>query len=143
VQVRRAAHPADVAAAGELGGDGDGVGGLALAVEVHDHVVDQLVRRPVEVTGVQHLDDVGDGILADQHGAQHRGLGLQVLRGLPLELRTAYRGDLVTDRHWWSDPLPLCAPAPLCTRTSVHLHPSHGDGRDIPRTTPGVRHPCC
>ena len=49
VQVGLAADPGQVAALGQLVGDGDRVGRLAAAVEVEDRVVDQLVRRPVEV----------------------------------------------------------------------------------------------
>ena len=49
------------------------------------HVVDGLVGGPVEVVGPQDLDDVGDGVLAQQHAAEHRLLGGEVLRGLPVE----------------------------------------------------------
>ena len=85
VQVRRAAEPDELAAALQLGRHGDRVGGLAAAVEVEDAVVDGLVGGPVEVVGPQHLDDVGDGVLAQQHAAEHRLLGGEVLRRLPVE----------------------------------------------------------
>ena len=87
VQVGRAADPGDLAALGQLGGDGDGVGGLAAAVEVEDRVVDGLVGRLVEVAGAQHLDDVGDRVLAQQHPAEDALLGGEVLRRGALERR--------------------------------------------------------
>jgi hypothetical protein len=80
VEVRRAAHPAHLAALDQLGRHGDRVGRLAAAVEVEDRLVDQLVRRPVEVWPAQHLDDVGDRVLGQQHAAQHGLLGGEVLR---------------------------------------------------------------
>ena len=60
-----------LAAALELGGDRDQVGRLAAAVEVDDRVVDRLVRRAVEVDAAQHLGDVGDRVLGEQHRAEH------------------------------------------------------------------------
>ena len=35
---------------------------------------------PVEVAGLEDLDDVGDGVLGEQHAAQHALLGGDVLR---------------------------------------------------------------
>ena len=72
VEVRRAADPLQLAAALELGGDGHHVDRLAAAVEVDDRVVDRLVRGPVEVDAAQHLGDVGDGVLGEQHRARAR-----------------------------------------------------------------------
>ena len=65
----------------ELGGDGDRVGRLAAAVEVDDRVVDRSrgragrSRRPRS-----DLGDVGDGVLGQQHRAEHALLGGDVLR---------------------------------------------------------------
>ena len=60
-----------------------------------------LVRRPVEVGALQHLDDVGDRVLAQQHAAEHRLLRGDVLRRLPVVLRRR-RGrpaEVVGHRH--------------------------------------------
>ena len=80
VQVRRAADPAELAALLQLGRDRHRVGRLAAAVEVEDGLVDQLVRRPVEVVPAHDLDDVGDGVLGQQHAAEDGLLGGEVLR---------------------------------------------------------------
>ena len=86
VQVGRATDAAQVAGVGERGRDRDGVGRLAAAVEVEDRVEDGRVRRPVEVAGAQDLDDVGDGVLGQQHAAEHGLLGRDVLRWGAVEL---------------------------------------------------------
>jgi hypothetical protein len=64
-----------------------GSAGLALAVQVDDDVEDRLVGRLVEVGRAHDLDDVGDGVLGQQHAAEHRLLGGDVLRRGALELR--------------------------------------------------------
>ena len=64
----------------ELVADGDRVGRLAAAVEVDDRVEDDLVDRTVEVDAAEHLADVGDGVLGEQHRAEHALLGGVVLR---------------------------------------------------------------
>ena len=63
-----------------------GVGRLALAVEVDHDVEDRLVGRAVEVGGTHDLDNVGDRVLAQQHAADDRLLGGDVLRRGALEL---------------------------------------------------------
>ena len=50
VEVGRPADPADLARAGELGGDRHGIRGVALAVDADDRVVDGRVGRAVEVS---------------------------------------------------------------------------------------------
>ncbi len=87
VQIGGSADAADLAEPGQLRGDGDRVGRLALAVEVDDHVEDRLVGGLVEVGRPHDLDDVGDRVLGQQHAAQHRLLGGDVLRRSALELR--------------------------------------------------------
>ena len=87
VQVGRAADAGEVAGPRQLARDGDRVGRLAAAVQVQDDVVDRLVGRPVEVAGPDHLDDVGDRVLAQEHAAEHGHLRRDVLRRGALELR--------------------------------------------------------
>ena len=81
MEVDGPADALEVAGAAQFGGDGDGVGGLAAAVEADDRLEDVLVFRLVEVAAAQHLDHVGDGVLAHQHGPEDALLGLEVLRG--------------------------------------------------------------
>ena len=67
--------------AAELLGDGDRIGGLALPVEGLDRVVDVAVRRLVEVGDVDPgLDRGGDRVAGEQHRAEQRLLGLEVVR---------------------------------------------------------------
>ena len=82
VQIGRPADPAQQPAAVQLGGHRHRVGRLAPPVEIQDGVVDVLVRRAVEVAGPQPLQHVGDRVLAQQHAAQHRLLGREILRRL-------------------------------------------------------------
>ncbi len=70
VQVAGAAGPDEFTALGEFAGDGDRVGRLAAGVEVEDRAVDQLVGRAVVVVRFEDLDDVGDGVLGEQHAAE-------------------------------------------------------------------------
>ena len=114
VQIGRAAHSAQQSAPVQFGGDGDRVGGLTAAVEVEDRVVDELVGRAVEVAGTQSLEDVGDGVLAEQHAAEHglfgggvlRGLAAEVLAGRRLHIRTFARStQVIDDSH--AEPHPL------------------------------------
>ncbi len=74
-EVGGAADAAQFAATIQFRRDRHRVGGLASAVEVEDRVVDGLVCGPVEVARAQHLEDVGDRVLAQQHAAEHRLLG--------------------------------------------------------------------
>ncbi len=79
VQIGRSTDPAQQPAAVQFRGDRHRVGGLAPPVEIQDRVVDVLVGWTVEVTRPDALQDVGDRILAQQHSAQHRLLGRQIL----------------------------------------------------------------
>ena len=80
MEVGGAADADQLAATLELGRHRDGVGGLAAAVEVDDRVVDDLVGRAVEVDAADQVGDVGDGVLGQQHRAEHALLGGVVLR---------------------------------------------------------------
>ena len=86
VQVRRAADAHQLPVAGQLGRHRHRVGRLAAPVQVEDRVVDELVRRPVEVARADDLDDVGDRVLGQHHRAEHRLLGLDRLRRGAVEL---------------------------------------------------------
>jgi len=85
VQVGGAADSSDLAALGQLGCDRHRIGGLATAVEVEHDIEDCLVRGAVEVSTMQRLDDVSDRILAQHHAAEHRLLGVDVLRGCAVD----------------------------------------------------------
>jgi hypothetical protein len=98
VQIGRTADPGQVSALGQLVGHRDRVGRLAPAVEVEDRVVDQLVRRSIEVVAAEDLDDVGDGVLGQHHAAQDTLLGGDILRRGPPQV---LRGP--TLRHWQID----------------------------------------
>ena len=93
VEVGRAADAADLAGARELGRDGDGVSGLATAVDIDDRVVDGGVRRAIEVCDAKVFDDVGDGILAEHHRAEDRLLRRDILRWCAIAGRTLVVGD--------------------------------------------------
>ena len=103
VQIRRAADPAQQPATVQLGGHRHRVGRLPAPVEVQDGVVDVLVRRAVEVAGPQLLQHVGDRVLAQQHSAQYRLLGGQILRGLTAVVLAgrirAGASEIVNDCH--------------------------------------------
>jgi hypothetical protein len=58
VQVWCPANLGDVAALGELGRHGDGICGLASAVQVQDRVVHDLVSGPVVVGRLDDLEHV-------------------------------------------------------------------------------------
>ena len=79
----RSSNPAPV----QLGGDADGVGRLALAVELGGDLVNRRVGRPVEIGGAQHLDDISDRVFGQQHAAEDALLGGDVLRRRAVELR--------------------------------------------------------
>ena len=77
-----AAGGVDLVALGQRLGDAQLVDRLRGGVEVVDAVEDRPVPVEVEVVGVQlHLvDHPGQGRLGDQHRAEDRFLGLDVLR---------------------------------------------------------------
>ena len=78
-QVRGAADPFELASLGELIGDDERVGGLGAVVDLDDRVEDRLVGGAVELRAAQDVDDVGDGLLAQEHAAERGHLGLEVL----------------------------------------------------------------
>lgn len=83
MEVGRAAHPGQVAGLLQRRRGCHRIRGLALGVEVEDGGVDGLVGGLVEVLGLEGLHDVRDGVLGQQHPAQHALLGLDVLRRGP------------------------------------------------------------
>ncbi len=85
VQVRRTAHPVQLAAPPQDVRHRDRVRGLTASEQVQDGVVDHLVRGAVEVRALEVLAHVRDGVLGQQHGAERALLGQDVLRRHPLE----------------------------------------------------------
>jgi hypothetical protein len=80
----RAADGIEHAGPAQRLGDSDRVGRVTLGVEGGDGVEDVAVGRLVEVVGRQlDLDRGDDGVAAEQHGAEQRLLGLDVVRGHP------------------------------------------------------------
>ncbi len=86
MQVPRPADTLEQFPPAELGGDADHVGRLTATVEVADDAVDRAVGGAVEVTRGEHLDDVGDRVLGQQHAAQRTLLGGQIMRWGAVEL---------------------------------------------------------
>ena len=105
MQIRRTADASQQSAAVQFGGDRHRVSGLPAPVQIQDRVVDVLVRRPIEVAWPQPFQHIGDGVLAQQHPAQHRLLGGHILRRLTAEVFTgrwtihAGMRQIVDDRH--------------------------------------------
>jgi iron complex transport system ATP-binding protein len=83
------------ATAPELLDGGDRVDRIASAVDPPKGVEDRAVRRLVEVLGLDHLDDVGDGLGRQHHGAENGLLRLQVVGRDPFGSKTA---DIVSFR---------------------------------------------
>ena len=78
---------------GQLVGDGDRVGGLSPGVEGGDGVEDVAVSRLVEVVHATRLDGRGDGVTGEQHGAEQRLLGIQVVGRDPSGPRSRLRSS--------------------------------------------------
>ena len=78
-----AAHAVEQACAAELFGHGHRVGRLSDAVERCDGFEDMLMRGLVEVVRLDHFDGIGNGVLAQHHGAEQRLLGTDVVRRDP------------------------------------------------------------
>jgi hypothetical protein len=73
-------------------GDGDRVDRVAARVQLQDRVEHRPVRRAVEVLAVQQLEDLGDRVLGQQHRAEDRLLGLDVVGRDPLVRRRLVAG---------------------------------------------------
>ena len=122
MQIRRPTDPPQQASAIQLCGHSHRVGRLAAAVQIEDRVVDILMGGFVEVARPQPLQHVGDGVLAQQHAAQHGHLGGVVLRWLTPIVLTGRRyiqtrmAKVVHDSHSQSH-------LPSLSRTYVRLLP--------------------
>jgi hypothetical protein len=79
VQVGRSADSTQVTGAGQFCRHSDRVGRLAAPVQVEYCGEDRLMRRGVEVVIADHLDHIRDGILAQQHPAEHALLRGEIL----------------------------------------------------------------
>ena len=101
--VGRAAERVEQVGAPQLLGDGDRVDRLALAVERLDGVVDVAVRGLVEVADVDaRLDRGGDRVAREQHRAEQRLLGLEVVRRDPRRAAPRRRSSSI---DWTTPPL--------------------------------------
>ena len=109
MQVRCAADLADVAPLGQLGRDGHRVRWLALAVQVKNDLVDNLVRRAVMILGLDDFEHVGDCVLGEHHAAQYALLGGDIVRRSPLEI-LPWRE--LRDAHQAPPPCRTMTPAP-------------------------------
>jgi hypothetical protein len=75
VRVFGAASALQLADLGQLVGHGDDVGGFTVRVQRQDGVEDYLVLGDVEVDTAHDLDDIGDGVFAQQHATDGALLG--------------------------------------------------------------------
>ena len=80
MSVGQSADGLEQAGPGQLVGDRDRVGRLPPAVQGGDGVEDVAVGGLVEVVGTAGLYRGGDGVAGQQHGAEQRLLGIQVVR---------------------------------------------------------------
>ena len=119
VEVRRTADAADLTHPGELGGDRHGVCWIALAVDGDDRVVDRRVCGAVEVSFAQHFHDVGDGVLAEHHRAEHGLLSGNILRGCAVRGRAT--AIVIGDREF-GDAHAHSSPDPTRQRLASPLH---------------------
>ena len=105
VKVFRTTGPCQLARLGQLIGDRDDIGRLAVGVEREHGVEDELVLGNVEIDAANNLDDVGDGILAEKHAAEGTLLSEQIVWGSavarsPFGLLTRVASEpQVSDRH--------------------------------------------
>ena len=145
VQIRCAADPSEQIPPVELRGDRHRIRRLTAAIEIQDRVVDALVVGPVEVRRPEPLEHVGDGVLAQQHPAEHGLFGRLVLRWLATEI-LGWRWDVhlrmatvVHDSHDASSP-----PLELVERTfdGAIVTVSRGtDRNNIPDAGTALRRP--
>ena len=136
-QVQRATHIVQDAGAPQ-GIDGrDDVDGLALGEEHTERLIDLAVGRTVEVVCLEDLDDVGHRFGGQEHRAQDRSLGIEVLWGHPVP---GDLDDFVSDaRH--SRPL-LHRSNPTPDATPRDRAPTVENGCGLPRRRWGTE-VCC
>ena len=78
-QVGGAAHVLELVLVAEQAGDRDQVVRLMLVEQGHHGRVDGLVGVPVEVPRLEQVDDLEQGLVLDEDGAEHRLFRLDVL----------------------------------------------------------------
>jgi hypothetical protein len=83
VQVGGAADAGKVAGLRQIVRHRHRIRGLTAGVEVEDRLIDGFVSGLIEVIALHRLDAVGDGVLRQEHRAEHALLGLDVLRRGP------------------------------------------------------------
>ena len=120
--------------------DGDLVDGLGALIEVEHRGEDLAVPAAVEVLGLQDLGGLRDGRLGEQHRAEHRLLGVEVLR------RQTPCGILPLGHADWSSPLHGAhlsrAVARRAVRRATHirsLRRERAPARSAPRSVFGRR----
>ena len=78
--VSRAADRLELAARAQRVGHRDGVDRLVAVRQLGHHAKDFAMRLAIEVVGVEDFKGLVDGLVLEQDRAEHRLLGLQILR---------------------------------------------------------------
>ena len=78
--VSRAADRFELAARAQRVGHRDGVDRLVAVRQLGHHAKDLAMRLAIEVVGVEDFEGLVDGLVLEQDRAEHRLLGLQILR---------------------------------------------------------------
>ena len=124
VQVVGATDARELTNAAKLCSNSHGISRLTLAVKIENRAVDDLVIRAVEVTLAHQLDDVGDGILRQKHGADNRLLGCDVIGRSAIGswlavVRLAITGVQFSNAH--DCPFRSCVPVSCACSTQCSL----------------------
>ena len=85
MQVVDATDLVEVSGVAQPVGHGDGVRGLGCGELANDRLVDRLVLRLIEVIHRNDLRNLANGVLAHEHTAKRRHLGVVVVRGDAVE----------------------------------------------------------
>ena len=83
MDIDMSADTANLALLGQLSSHSNGISGLTFGIEVKDDIENHLVGRSIKVSGLDDAHDIGDSILAHQHGTEHRLFSENVLRWNP------------------------------------------------------------
>ena len=97
-QQARSAYLVQQSGPGQGLSHGDRISRLSRGVQATDRLEHVTVRGLVEVLGVDDLQRVGNGVARQQHGAEERGLGVEVVRRDPCTRRTVGRAGTPVSR---------------------------------------------